>query len=187
MSHTKNADCQGGERLTPSSVVAQDTLTPVRAGKTAAPTITARRIHPAKKMFWASEADLDVDLDRSWGGKHGEEKAIKVTARASTRRAAASEFKITALAGTAARGREWDPAQPLAQAPALQEVREPRPYKTRYPIPNDAFEALKAAAPKAKLGKITTWGTGSDRPSSDGSNARRAKREPTVCSENSVR
>lgn len=34
------------------------------------------------------------------------------------------------------------------------EVNEPRPYITRYPISNEAFQALKAAAPKAKLPKI---------------------------------
>ncbi len=35
------------------------------------------------------------------------------------------------------------------------EVRVPRPYTTRYPISNEVFEALKQAAPKAKLAKCT--------------------------------
>ena len=64
-------------------------------------------------------------------------------------------FKARALEGKTVRGREWEAAQPQAQAPATPEVREPRPYTTRYPIPNEQFESLKAAAPRAKLRKIT--------------------------------
>jgi hypothetical protein len=37
----------------------------------------------------------------------------------------------------------------------MPEVREPRPYTTRYPISNERFQALKKAAPKAKLLKCT--------------------------------
>jgi hypothetical protein len=37
----------------------------------------------------------------------------------------------------------------------MAEVNEPRPYKTRYPISNEKFESLKAAAPTAKLAKPT--------------------------------
>jgi hypothetical protein len=62
-----------------------------------------------------------------------------------------------ALAGkAAARGREWDPSQqdPQAAAATMVEVKEPRPYTSRYPIPDAKFEALKAAAPKAKLAKV---------------------------------
>ena len=60
-----------------------------------------------------------------------------------------------ALEGKTPRGREWDPSQPDVQAAAapMVEVREPRPYTSRYPIPDEKFEALKAAAPKAKLAK----------------------------------
>lgn len=60
-------------------------------------------------------------------------------------------FKATE--GKATAGKEWNPAaEPSAQAAAIQEVMAPRPATTsRYPISNDAFEALKAAAPKAKL------------------------------------
>ena len=36
----------------------------------------------------------------------------------------------------------------------MVEVKEPRPYTSRYPIPDAKFEALKAAAPKAKLAKV---------------------------------
>src|SRR5258706_2586141 len=39
-------------------------------------------------------------------------------------------------------------------AAAIREVNEPRPQTTsRYPIPNEVFEALKKAAPKARLAK----------------------------------
>ena len=81
--------------------------------------------------------------------------AKKTVRRASPRRAARSEFRAAALVGRAVRGHEWDPAQPLAQAPALPEINEPRPYRTRYPISNEEFESLKSAAPKAKLAKVT--------------------------------
>ena len=61
-----------------------------------------------------------------------------------------------AKTGRAPRGREWDPTLPEAQAPAyLPEVNVPRPYTSRYPISNETFEALKSAAPKAKLPKVT--------------------------------
>src|SRR4030095_7614203 len=71
------------------------------------------------------------------------------------RRRAPSEYKAQALAGRAPRGREWDPGRPEAQAPALPEVNEPRPYTTRYPIPEEEFRAVKEGAPKAKLPKST--------------------------------
>lgn len=68
---------------------------------------------------------------------------------------APSQYKGKALAGRAIRGREWNPAQPEAFAAAYPEINEPRPYTSRYPISNEKFEALKAAAPKAKLPKVT--------------------------------
>lgn len=80
----------------------------------------------------------------------------RVTKRHGVSRArTSSEYKIRALAGKAARGREWNPAQPEALAPMMAEVDEPRPYATRYPISNEAFQSLKDAAPKAKLPKST--------------------------------
>src|SRR5262249_20612515 len=67
-----------------------------------------------------------------------------------------SDFDGKPLGGKAARGREWNPAEPaFAAAAARAEVNEPRPYTSRYPIPNARFESLKAAAPKAKLPKVT--------------------------------
>jgi hypothetical protein len=81
-------------------------------------------------------------------------KAKKKASR-KVRTRALAEFKGKALAGKAVRGQEWDAAQPEALAAALQEVNEPRPYTSRYPISNEQFESLKAAAPKAKLPKHT--------------------------------
>jgi hypothetical protein len=37
----------------------------------------------------------------------------------------------------------------------LEEVNEPRPYTSRYPIPDEEFRALKEAAPRAKLARKT--------------------------------
>jgi hypothetical protein len=82
-------------------------------------------------------------------------KRSKRTSTRGTGRRAPSASKMRALAGRAPRGREWDPTQPESQAPALPEVNEPRPYISRYPIPNEVFESLKSAARKAKLPKIT--------------------------------
>lgn len=66
------------------------------------------------------------------------------------------EYKVQARAGRAASGRLWNPALRRARARAAMapEVNEPRPYITRYPISNEEFQSLKAAAPKAKLPKI---------------------------------
>jgi hypothetical protein len=81
-------------------------------------------------------------------------KARKARSSASRKRAP-SGYKAQGLAGKATRGREWDPSQPEAQAAALPEINEPRPYTSRYPISNEKFQALKDAAPKAKLRKVT--------------------------------
>jgi hypothetical protein len=82
-------------------------------------------------------------------------KARKKATRARTRRPASSTFRARAIAGKAAAGSEWNPASPESLAPSVPEVNEPRPYKTRYPISNQQFESLKAAAPRAKLAKPT--------------------------------
>jgi hypothetical protein len=74
---------------------------------------------------------------------------------ASARRAGASRATARANPGKAVRGHQWDPTAPQAAAATLPEIRVPRPYTSRYPISNEAFEALKAAAPKAKLLKHT--------------------------------
>ena len=67
----------------------------------------------------------------------------------------ASGPTIKAVPGKAAAAKEWSPADSLsARAAAIPEAMDPRPKSTsRYPISNQAFDALKAAAPKAKLAK----------------------------------
>ena len=83
-------------------------------------------------------------------------KARTSKAKKKTRRGSAPlERGIRPLAGKAVRGTDWNPAQPEALAPATAEVNEPRPYTSRYPISNEQFRALKAAAPKMKLPKAT--------------------------------
>ena len=75
-------------------------------------------------------------------------------AKSGRRPSTSSQRSQRALKGRAPEGHDWDPAAPEALAAAYpQEVREPRPYTSRYPIPNEKFEALKAKAPKAKLRK----------------------------------
>ena len=82
-------------------------------------------------------------------------RATKAQRKPARRPRAAPPTDIRPLAGRAGRGREWDPAQPDALAPAYPEVKEPRPYTSRYPISNEEFESLKAVAPKAKLPRPT--------------------------------
>src|SRR5882672_9908166 len=78
-----------------------------------------------------------------------------VRAGSAAGRRISSTRRMPALVGRAARGQQWDPVQAETMAPALQELREPRPYTSRYPISNEAFESLKAAAPRARLPRIT--------------------------------
>src|SRR4051794_35126652 len=90
---------------------------------------------------------------RKRGNQSAKQTAKKRTGRG--RSSASSEYTASALPGRASRGREWDPSQPEAQAAALPEVNEPRPYLSRYPIPDEEFRALKQAAPKVKLPQAT--------------------------------
>src|SRR5436305_8409120 len=77
------------------------------------------------------------------------------TKRAKKTRPGKGGAAMRASSGRAQRGREWDPSQSEAQAPSLPEINVARPYTSRYPISNEAFESLKSAAPKAKLPKVT--------------------------------
>lgn len=62
------------------------------------------------------------------------------------------KFKGKALAGKGVAGKAVDFRAPMREAmAAMQEMQEPRPYTSRYPIPQKEFEALKEAAPKVKL------------------------------------
>jgi hypothetical protein len=70
---------------------------------------------------------------------------------AATRRGAPSRSTMRALAGKGVRGQDWDPTKPQAMAAAAPELNKPRPSTERYPIPNEAFEALKKAAPKPSI------------------------------------
>ena len=70
-------------------------------------------------------------------------------------RGAARAGGMAAMSGRAPRGQEWNPGQPESEVPSVREVNVPRPYTSRYPISNEAFEKLKKAAPKAKLPKVT--------------------------------
>jgi hypothetical protein len=78
--------------------------------------------------------------------KPGSKKAARKKASGS---AVESEAKHAgkALTGKAAAGKALDLSQPLPQAAAVAvEVRQPRPYTTRFPIDVDEFMALKQAA-----------------------------------------
>ena len=76
-------------------------------------------------------------------------KKARTTAAAKAPR----EFKGKAEAGKAKAGVAYNPAGALSRdAMAMPEPMEPRPKTTtRYPISNESFEALKVAAPKARL------------------------------------
>ena len=87
-------------------------------------------------------------------------KATKKASRKAVRASSASATRGRALKGQAPRGRAWDPSKPatMSRARAMAasvELNEPRPYKTRYPIPDEKFKALKEGAPKAKLARPT--------------------------------
>ena len=79
--------------------------------------------------------------------------ATKKTPAAKKASAPAREFKGKAEAGKAKAGLLYSPSDASARnLPSAPELMEPRPKSTsRYPISNEAFEALKAAAPKARL------------------------------------
>jgi hypothetical protein len=63
------------------------------------------------------------------------------------------------VTGKGAKGTEFNPNDQttMAMAANLQEIREPRPYLSRYPIPEEDFRRLKEKAAKIKLalGKTT--------------------------------
>ena len=73
----------------------------------------------------------------------------------STKKAASKTQSIKAKSGKSTKGTEFEPAHEslLAMAANLVEVNEPRPYKSRYPIPDKEFQELKEAAYKKKIAK----------------------------------
>lgn len=86
--------------------------------------------------------------------------ARKSTAATTTRRPAsgassrAAPATVKSLAGKASAGKAYTPSAAEAMRGAPDEIRKGRPYTSRYPIPNDEFIALKAAAPSATLRKV---------------------------------
>ena len=60
-------------------------------------------------------------------------------------------------AGKAGKGKEFEPSHAAMKAlsASVVEVNEPRPYTSRYPIPEAKFKKLKEAASKTKLAKKT--------------------------------
>src|SRR4051812_15666619 len=81
----------------------------------------------------------------------GRSRTTSGRARASS----AAPSGVEALSGQAVEGLEWNPLLPEALAPGIEELNEPRPYTSRYPIPSEEFRVLKEAAPSAKLRKVT--------------------------------
>ena len=71
----------------------------------------------------------------------------------------AAEYRMRATAGRAAAGQAMAPSDgpEVAAAAALPELKEPRPYTSRYPIPDTEFVKLKERARTLKLsrGKAT--------------------------------
>jgi len=78
-------------------------------------------------------------------------KKTATNAKAARASKSSADSAAKALAGKAQRGKEWDPSKPEAAAPSRPEVNEPRPYTSRYPIPDEKFKGLKEAAKKAKV------------------------------------
>lgn len=63
---------------------------------------------------------------------------------------------VSAMAGRGPRGREMHldlGPQADAAARTTEEKREPRPYTSRYPIPDERFRMLKEASPRTRLAK----------------------------------
>lgn len=62
---------------------------------------------------------------------------------------------IKAKIGKSTKGTEFKPAHEslMAMSATLVEVNEPRPYTSRYPIPDKRFQKLKEAAHKTKIAK----------------------------------
>jgi hypothetical protein len=87
--------------------------------------------------------------------KRTSRSAVRKTAPRTTR-GATSGRESKGLPGKAGRGKEMalDLGPDAAAASrTVVEMKEPRPYKTRYPIPDEQFVRLKAAAEKVKVPK----------------------------------
>jgi hypothetical protein len=80
-------------------------------------------------------------------------RGAKKTARKKPSRKAQGVKTAKALAGKTGRGTEFDPSHelPEAMAAGLAEIRQPRPYSSRYPIPEEEFRSLKKKADRVRL------------------------------------
>jgi len=88
---------------------------------------------------------------RSLKRRTAKARAAKKTTRKTASRKVSSGG-LRALAGKAARGKEIDPSQELPGAMAgVAELRQPRPYTSRYPIPEEEFQRLKEKAKRLRL------------------------------------
>jgi hypothetical protein len=72
-----------------------------------------------------------------------------------TVKTSSAPYTTRALPGKSGKSKEIDPSQQSLEAlsATLTEVNEPRPYLSRYPIPEQKFNQMKEAALKIKLPK----------------------------------
>jgi len=77
----------------------------------------------------------------------------KKTAKKTEKAANAAELTTKALSGKATKAKEFDPSHESVAglAATLQEVNQPRPYLSRYPIAEELFKKLKEKANNVKV------------------------------------
>ena len=84
--------------------------------------------------------------------KRTKSKTKSVRGRGHTWQLASGEGPaVGAQAGRSKGGHTRKPVGTATRGLAIEETRAPRPYTSRYPIPDSEFEALKEAAPQARL------------------------------------
>jgi hypothetical protein len=74
---------------------------------------------------------------------------------ATNKKKASKEITIKAKGGKSGKGKEFEPTHEsfMAMSATMGEVKEPRPYTSRYPIPDKQFQKLKDAASKTNISK----------------------------------
>lgn len=79
----------------------------------------------------------------------------KMSSTKKTSKKASKASETTAQAGRSTKGKEFDPTleSMAALAATVVELNEPRPYTSRYPIPDEKFRELKQAAAKKMIAK----------------------------------
>src|SRR6266576_1306815 len=80
---------------------------------------------------------------------------IKKTSAKKIAKSGSAQHAVRALPGKSGKGKELDPLHESLEAmsASLMEVRESRPYLSRYPIPDQRFIKIKEAAHRLKLAK----------------------------------